>query len=191
MAPSLNSRPAQDAASAILQFWFHEAKPYQWYRRDNQFDREIKDRFGSLHSAAAAERLNAWLVQPNSALAFIILLDQFSRNMFRGSARAYAEDPRARNAAHFAIKRRFDFRFPDRERAFFYMPFMHSEALADQDRCVQLFKARMPASGNLSYAIQHRDIIKRFGRFPHRNKVLGRTSTPAEIAYLKAGGFNP
>lgn len=120
-----------------------------------------------------------------------MLLDQFSRNLFRDTPRAFAQDPHALSLARDAIDRRFDMIADPQARAFFYMPFMHSESLAAQEECVRLFKARKPQGNNVAFAIQHRDIIRRFGRFPHRNHILGRQSTPAERAYLAAGGFNP
>ena len=191
MAAPFTGRPTAAAAEAILSFWFEEAKPYQWFRRDDAFDAEIRARFGALHKAACEGRLDVWRAHPRHSLALIILLDQFSRNMFRDTARAFAQDPQALDVAREAIRRRFDGLYEPRERAFFYMPFMHSEALAAQDECVALFKTRLPMSGNLSYAIQHCAIVRAYGRFPHRNRILGRTSSPEEIAYMKAGGFNP
>lgn len=185
------SRPTAGDVNNILHFWFIETKPYQWFRRDNIFDAECRQRFSGLHQLAATGRLNVWRGQPRSALALILLLDQFSRNLFRDTPRTFAYDAMALGVAEDAIRRRFNFRFESRERAFFYMPFMHSEDLAAQERSVALFKAQLPGTLNLPYAVEHHDIVKRFGRFPHRNKVLGRTSTPAEIAFLKAGGFNP
>lgn len=183
-------RDTKDIAS-ILHFWFVETKPYQWFRRDAAFDGVCRQRFGALHQRAAKGRLNAWRAHPKGALALIILLDQFSRNLFRDTQRAFAYDAIALDVAEEAVRRRFDFRFEPKQRAFFYMPFMHSEDLTAQERSVALFKARLPGGMNVPYAVEHHAIIKRFGRFPHRNKVLGRSSTPEEIAFLKAGGFNP
>ena len=191
MERRLSARPTAEAADAIFSFWFEQSKPWQWFRRDPSFDAVIVERFGPLHEAATAGKLNVWRSHPRHALSFIILLDQFSRNMFRGSAQTFAADGIALNAAREAIWRRYDQLYAPRERAFFYMPFMHAEDLVVQNECVNLFNARMPDSGNLHHATQHRDIVARFGRFPHRNKVLGRQSTPEEISYLKSGGFNP
>lgn len=185
------SRPRAGDVNNILHFWFTETKPYQWFRRDTVFDTTCRHRFGGLHRLAATNRLNVWRGQPKSALALILLLDQFSRNLFRDTPQAFAHDAMALDVAKDAIRRRFDLRFGVKERAFFYMPFMHSEDLTAQERSVSLFKARLPGTMNVPFAVEHHDIIKRFGRFPHRNKILGRTSTPAEIAFLKAGGFNP
>lgn len=191
MAAPFTGRPTAEAAVAILSFWFDEAKPYQWFRRDDAFDEEIRTRFGALHLAAIEGRLDAWRAHPRHSLALIILLDQFSRNMFRDTPRAFAQDPQALDVAREAIRRRFDALYEPRERSFFYMPFMHSEELTAQEACVALFKSRMPSSGNLSYAEDHCDIVRCYGRFPHRNKILVRASTLEERAFLKAGGFNP
>lgn len=178
-------------ADAVLSFWFTETKPYQWYRRDPAFDATCAHRFGALHKAAADGELDAWRAKPRNALARILILDQFSRNMFRDTPGAFAFDPLALTAARDALARRFDLLFPPNMQAFFMMPFMHGEDLSVQEESVRLFAARQRGGNNLSYAITHRDIVRRFGRFPHRNKILGRRSTPEEIQFLKAGGFNP
>ena len=184
-------RPHPRAAVSVLRFWFDETKPIQWYRRDPVFDQKCGDRFGALHELAAAGQLAAWQSTPRSALALIIVLDQFSRNIHRDTPRAFAQDRLARTIATDAINKRFDRLFGAKERAFFYMPFMHSEMINDQDKCVRLFVAGMATTGNVRHALQHRDIVQRFGRFPHRNDILGRSSSPAEIQFLKRGGFNP
>lgn len=191
MAPPLTGRPTAAAAEAVLSFWFDETKPYQWFRRDGAFDAHVRARFGTLHESGAARRLEVWRAHPHHSLALIILLDQFSRNIHRDTARAFVADGQALEAAREALRRRFDLLYAARERAFFYMPFMHAEDLETQKESVAIFKARLPGSGNLPFAIEHYEIIRRFGRFPHRNRILGRQSTPEEIAYLKAGGFNP
>lgn len=178
-------------ADAVLSFWFEESKPAQWFRRDSAFDAICAKRFGAPHKAAANGDLDAWSAKPRTALARILILDQFSRNIYRDKAKAFAFDPLALAAARDAVARRFDFLFPPKSQAFFLMPYMHAEDLAVQEECVQIFKTRQRGAANLPYAIQHRDIVKRFGRFPHRNKVLGRASTPEEIQFLKRGGFNP
>lgn len=136
-------------------------------------------------------KAEVWLAHPRYALALIIVLDQFSRNIYRDEARAFAEDGHALDAARTALRRRFDLLCAAKERAFFYMPFLHAEDLETQEQSVAIFKARLPGSSNLPFAIEHFEIIRRFGRFPHRNRLLGRSSTPEEIAFLKAGGFNP
>lgn len=178
------------AARDIIDFWFVEAGRRKWFSGGPTFDAQIRARFAGHHAAAAAGLLDAWRATPDGALALLLVLDQFSRNMFRRDARAFAADPLARMIASGAIARRFDKIAPAEARAFFYLPFMHSEILADQVRCVALFRATMPASSNLSYAIGHAAIIRRFGRFPHRNAYVGRRSTAAEIAYLRNGGFS-
>lgn len=184
-------RPTAKAAQNVLSFWFEGTKPWRWFRRDRAFDAEIRRRFDALYRAALMGRLEVWRAHPRFVLALIILLDQFSRNIHRDTPRAFAADAHALEVAEDAIRRRFDLLFPAKERAFFYMPFMHSEDLETQERSVALFKARLPGSMNLPFAVEHYEIVRSFGRFPHRNRILGRKSTPEEIAFLKAGGFNP
>lgn len=171
---------------AVLAFW-RAAGPDKWFKKDDAFDADIRTRFLATYEAAAAGRL-AWDETADGALALLIVLDQFPRNMFRGSARAFAADPLARAIASRAIERGFDEVAAPSERSFFYLPFEHSEALADQERCIALNRARGDADA-LKWAEQHADIIRRFGRFPHRNKALGRATTPEEQAFLDGGGF--
>jgi uncharacterized protein (DUF924 family) len=171
----------------ILAFWT-EAGPDNWYKKDDGFDAAIRDKFLSTYEAAAQGGLSAWQESPKSALALVILLDQFPRNMFRDSARAFAADPLARDVADKAIASGFDKAVARELRAFFYLPFMHSEDLADQEYCVALCRA-LGDEDNIKYAEIHADIIRRFGRFPHRNPVLGRDTTPEEQAFLESGGF--
>jgi uncharacterized protein (DUF924 family) len=171
----------------ILAFW-RDAGPQRWFARDEAFDAAIRTRFLTVHEAAATGLLAAWEDIADGALALLIVLDQFPRNMFRGSARAYASDALARAVAARALARGFDLRFANPERRFFYLPFMHSEDVADQERCVSLCAAAGDRDG-VDYAIIHADIIRRFGRFPHRNEVLGRTMTAEEAAFLADGGF--
>ncbi len=171
----------------ILAFW-RAAGPDKWFNKNDAFDAEVRQRFLDTYEAAAAGRLAAWEDDADGALARVIVLDQFARNMFRGSPRTYAADPLARAAAERAIARGFDRRFALPERLFFYLPFMHAEDLADQERCIALLRD----AGEVDWmkdAQEHADIIRRFGRFPHRNGVLGRTTTPDEQAFLDAGGF--
>ena len=195
MAPPFKGAPIEQAdlkaAEEVLTFWFEETKPYQWYRRDDAFDASIRNRFEKLHQQAATGELDSWAGNARSAFALILILDQFSRNLFRDTPQAFSCDDLALAAARDAIARGFDKQFGDRERAFFYMPFMHAEDLAAQEECVALCRDHMEGSDNEPHAIEHRDIIERFGRFPHRNKILGRTSTEEEIAFLEGGGFNP
>src|SRR3954469_2179750 len=170
----------------ILAFW-REAGRDRWYSKDDGFDAEVRRRYLDLWHKAAAGELSSWEASDDGALALTIVLDQFPRNMFRGDAKTYATDPLAREIANRALKRGYDQDVPDGLRAFFFLPFMHSEELVDQDRCVQLY--RESESADLKYAEEHRDIIRRFGRFPHRNAILGRATTPEEQKYLDDGGF--
>jgi uncharacterized protein (DUF924 family) len=171
----------------ITAYW-RAAGPAKWFRKNAAFDREITARFLVTHEAAAAGRLADWETTTQGALALLLLLDQFPRNMFRRSARAFATDPLARAVADRAIARGFDLSVAAAERTFFYLPFEHSEDLADQERSLTL--SRQAGDGKADeYAESHADIIRRFGRFPHRNAVLGRASTPEEQAFLDAGGF--
>jgi uncharacterized protein (DUF924 family) len=171
----------------VLAFW-RAAGPDKWFEKDPAFDREVASRFLTLWEAAAACKLGYWEETPGTALALVIVLDQFPRNMHRGQARCYECDLLARAAALRAISRGFDQRVAYAERRFFYLPFMHSEDLADQERCLALARAYGEEEFSC-HAAQHADIIRRFGRFPHRNALLGRSTTPEEQAFLDAGGF--
>jgi len=171
----------------VLAFW-RAAGPDKWFEKDDAFDGEIRERFLDTYVAAAAERLAAWEEEPESVLALVIVLDQFPRNMFRGNARTYAADALVRMVAERAIARGFDQNYVPPERRFFYLPFTHSENLADQERCVALNRAAGDDEG-AKWAETHADIIRRFGRFPHRNRVLGRGTTAEEQAFLDGGGF--
>ncbi len=175
------------APEEVLAFW-RAAGPKRWFAVDSAFDAQIRERFLATHEAAAAGRLSAWEDAAESALALLIALDQFPRNMFRGAARAFSTDALALAAARRAIGRGFDLETPMPERNFFYLPFEHSENLADQERCVALTEATGDAEA-VKWAKVHLDVIRRFGRFPHRNAALGRVSTPEEIAFLESGGF--
>jgi len=176
-----------ETPAAIIAFW-REAGADRWFKKDAAFDDEIKRRFLATYEAAAAGKLTAWENNAEGVLALLILLDQFPRNMFRGETRAFATDPLARAVASRAILNGFDGTFPDL-RGFFYLPFQHSENLADQERGVALYKAVGDADG-LKWAEIHADIIRKFGRFPHRNAVLGRVTTPDEQKFLDDGGFS-
>ena len=173
--------------AAILDFW-RAAGSKRWFEANEDFDREIRDRFLPAHEAAAAGKLTSWEETPEGALALLLLLDQFPRNMFRRTPRAFATDAQARDVTRRALARDFDQTFEPELRSFFYLPFMHSENLADQEYCVARYRALGNAEG-IKYAEVHRDAIARFGRFPHRNEILGRDSTAEEIAYLEGGGF--
>lgn len=175
----------------VLSFWLDDCSPKDWYSGGDELDQKIKDRFMPAWQQASEGGLGMWLTCASETLAYIILLDQFSRNMFRGSPDAFALDPAARAAAKMAIKREWDMRIDEPARQFFYMPLSHSENQCDQDRAVRLFHTRMPETGanNIDHARAHREIIRRYGRFPFRNEVLGRTSSPAELKFLSDGGY--
>ncbi len=166
----------------IVTFW-REAGPDKWFADDHDFDLIVRSRFFAAHEAAARGGLAAWENSPEGALALVLLFDQFPRNMFRGEARAFATDAAARAVAERALVRGHDQATNSMMRPFFYLPFMHSEALADQDRCVRLYEALGDAE-QLRYAREHRAVIEKFGRFPRRNHALGRETTPAEREFL-------
>ena len=179
----------QSLAPEVLEFWFGEGPERgkshkRWFSKDPRFDADVRARFASLHDRLSTNR--DWLGQPRDCLARIIVLDQFPRNMFRGTARAFATDALALEAARLAVERGWDRGMLAVEQLFVYLPFEHSEALADQDRACELMKD-FDAEQRV-YAERHRDIIRRFGRFPHRNEILGRASTPEEIEFLKQPG---
>jgi uncharacterized protein (DUF924 family) len=178
---------AQPSAADVLAFWL-AAGPDRWFDDDAAFDTAIRERFAPTYDDAAAGRLGAWEASPEGALALVIVLDQFPRNMFRGGARCYAADALARAAARRAIAQAFDRQVALPERQFFYLPFEHSEELADQEQAVALMRETGDAD-LVKWAQLHADIIRRFGRFPHRNAALGRTTTAEEQAFLDDGGF--
>jgi len=170
----------------ILAFWRGAGRDL-WYEKDDAFDVEVRRRYLDLWRAAAAGELSSWETSDDGALALTIVLDQFPRNMFRGDAMTFSSDARARGVAGRALERGVDARIEPVLQEFLYLPFMHSEHLADQIRCVELFR---DSEENIKYAREHADIIRRFGRFPHRNHVLGRTTTAEEKAFLDGGGFS-
>ncbi|WP_017325851.1 DUF924 family protein [Synechococcus sp. PCC 7336] len=179
----------------ILAFWFGEpgsegfGRPRRvWFRKDDRFDAAIRDRFLPDYFLAAAGQLDAWQDEPHSCLALLLLLDQFPRNLFRDRPQAYATDPKALAIAEGAIALQYDRQLLPIQRWFMYLPFEHSESLDHQDRCVALFQALGDEVGDpqaVASARRHRELIRRFGRFPHRNAVLGRLSTPAELEFLQ------
>jgi uncharacterized protein (DUF924 family) len=175
------------SSAQVLAFW-REAGEDKWFNNDTAFDEAVRRRFLETYEAAAAGQLAEWEASREGALALVIALDQFPRNMFRGRARAFAADPLARQVADRAIVRGFDLATPVEERGFFYLPFEHSEQLADQERCCALVRVTDDAD-LLKWAELHADIIRRFGRFPHRNAVLGRATTAEEQDFLDQGGF--
>ena len=180
-------------AQDILAFWFREATPEQWFAKDDQFDAQIKSRFSSVVARLAeqieTEGVTNWEGTPKGSLASVLVLDQFPRNIFRGTPQAFAFDDKAREVAQRLIDVGGDMDLTSQERQFLYLPYMHVEDLDAQEFCVELFKTRLEDQSQLSYAVDHRDIIQRFGRFPHRNAILGRLSTEAELAFLADGGF--
>jgi uncharacterized protein (DUF924 family) len=170
----------------VVAFW-RDAGPDRWFAKDEGFDALCRARFLATYEAAARGDLNDWELVAEGALAVVLLLDQFPRNMFRGTRRAYQTDATARDTADRAIERGFDKQVDPELRVFFYLPFDHSEDPADQERSVALHEAAGDAEG-LKWGRHHRDLIARFGRFPHRNAILGRESTPEEQAYLAEEG---
>jgi uncharacterized protein (DUF924 family) len=186
-----------ERSEEVLKFWFgREDEPgygefrEAWFKKDPEFDRQIRDRFEALYEEAATGGLDGWKEEARSCLALVIVLDQFPRNMFRGDPRSYATDRKAQVTAEYAVERALDRELPPFQRAFLYMPFMHSEDLEHQRRSVELFRT-LEGSGesdSAGYAVRHMEIIERFGRFPHRNEVLGRRTTPEEAEFLTQPG---
>ena len=182
-------------ADEVLAFWFgREDEPgygkfrEAWFRKDPEFDQQVQERFGPLYERAAAGELDGWREEARSCLALVICLDQFPRNMFRGDGRTHATDDKALETARYALERALDRELPPFQRVFVYMPFMHSESVEDQRRSVELFGrlAEKPGAPDLtSYAVGHMEIVERFGRFPHRNVILGRETTPEEAEFLQ------
>ena len=182
-------RAKDPRAQEVLDFWFRgDETRSEWFRKDAAFDAEIRARFFALYETAAAGSLADWLNQPGECLALIIMLDQFPRNLFRDpgpeAARAFATDAQALEAARHAVAAGYDRGQPDVVRTFYYLPFEHSENLADQERALALFAGHP----HHEWAVRHWEIVKRFGRFPHRNAALGRPSTAEEAAFLKQPG---
>lgn len=172
----------------VLDFWFAAGKQ-KWFAKSDEFDAEITQRFKQAHEAARDGAYDDWTDTSEGTLALIILLDQFPRNMYRGSPDMFAADPKAVSITKLALERKIDGEVPQAARPFVYMPLMHSEDLADQELCVKLFQADPTLEDNVPFAVDHRDIVARFGRFPHRNTVLGRSTTAEEQAFLDDGGF--
>lgn len=174
---------------ALVAFWL-EAGPEAWYKQDDAFDEECRTRFLDLWEAGARGDLDQLNTAPRRALGLILLFDQLPRNMFRGDARAFSTDAKARKLACYAVDHEWDLKIEVPERQFFYMPFVHSERLTDQDRAVRLMQDRLKAEGNLIHARVHREIIRRFNRFPYRNEALGRETTEAERTFLEGEGYS-
>ncbi|WP_146345103.1 DUF924 family protein [Falsiphaeobacter marinintestinus] len=175
----------------ILNFWLDEKGPGSWYIQDDTLDAEIRTKFEAAWEGAADGRYSLWLTYPSGALAYIILTDQFPRNMFRGDGKSFATDKAALAAAKAAVDKGWDLKIDEPARQFFYLPMMHSENLCDQERCVRLMCERMPEGGasNLLHARAHREIIRKFGRFPYRNAALSRSTTRTEADYVSDGGY--
>jgi uncharacterized protein (DUF924 family) len=182
----MSSNVTPPPALAVVAFW-RAAGEERWFKKDEAFDRTFREQFAALHEEASRGRLSHWQETADGALALLLLLDQYPRNSFRGTAGMFATDALARDVAAAAIAKGFDRVVPEELQNFFYLPFEHSEDLADQDRCIELTTRLGPEL--LKWAAAHRDIIQRFGRFPHRNKVLGRTTTVEEQRFLDDGGF--
>ena len=176
-----------DMIDDVLQFWFKELEPRQWWVKDEDLDQLIRDRFQPLHLQAARCELFAWRTEAKGRLAEIIVLDQFSRNMFRGQALAFAFDSQALALAQEAVAAGVDAELEQRERNFLYMPYMHSESLVIHDVALELFR-KNGIEASIDYEVRHRAVIERFGRYPHRNEALGRASTLEEVEFLKQPG---
>lgn len=179
------------SAPQVLSFWIDEIGPKGWYERSDALDAQIGERFGTVHAHAAEGALDGWAHSAEGALALLILLDQFSRNLFRDDGRAFATDAKALAIAKGAVEAGHDLEIAQPERQFFYLPYMHSEDLTDQHACVALISERMTETTNLHHARVHRAVIERFGRFPYRNAALGRVNMPEEQAYTDAGLYEP
>ena len=176
---------SQNKIIEVLDFWFSDRIKKLWFNSTPEFDEELRQKYLLLYEQAARGDLMAWREDPKGALALVILFDQFPLNMFRKQVRSFATEEDAREVADFAINKGFDLPLNDTQKAFLYLPFMHSENLDDQNKSVMLFE-KAGLEHNLKYAKHHRSIVQRFGRFPHRNSILGRESTEEEIAYLNS-----
>lgn len=177
--------------AGLLDFWFHEESARRWFDSTPGFDAELRAGFEDLWYQARDGQLADWEATAEGALALVILLDQMPLNMFRNQPEGYSTEALSREVAGRAIAQGFDSVLDDAQKVFLYMPYMHSESLADQDRAVELF-GQAGLADNARWAVHHREIVRRFGRFPHRNVILGRTSTPAELEWLaSADGFSP
>jgi len=172
-----------DLIKEILEFWFSDEVRPLWFKSTPEFDDQLCTSYQQVWGLARAGTYDHWELEPRGALALVIILDQFPLNMFRQDARQYSTEAHAREVAGRAIERGFDSRLTDAQKAFLYLPFMHSESLEDQDRSVELYH-RAGLENNLRYAHHHRDVVRRFGRFPHRNALLGRDSSEEELEYL-------
>jgi uncharacterized protein (DUF924 family) len=185
MRKKMTDKTPQD----VRDFWFSDQMEAYWFKKSDEIDRQIIQLFGPTYEAARGSHLGHWMNTPEDALALCIVLDQFPRNMFRGSGRAFESNDLCLNYAKDALARNYDQQIDETRRQFFYLPLMHSESLRDQDECVKIYEA-LGNQHSLHFAREHRDIIARFGRFPHRNAALGRDNTEAETEFLKThNGF--
>ena len=174
-------------SSEIIDFWFSKRVKPKWFTKSAKFDREIKQRFLTTYSLAKNGTLDAWRDNPQDTLALIILLDQFPRNMFRNTPQAFATDEKAVELTKYAVSQNYQQKLSNEQQVFLYMPLMHSENQTDQAKCVELFD-ELEKGENLKFALKHQEVVERFGRFPHRNQILGRQSTTAEREFLTQPG---
>lgn len=175
----------------VLDYWLEELGPEGWYLGTPEVDEDIRTRFGDLWEAAAEGGIEHWISGPAATLAYLVVTDQFPRNLWRGEGKAFSTDAMALNAARIALEKGWDLDAPEPARQFFYLPFMHSEDLEDQLLCIDLMAERMPETGasNHLHARAHTEVIRRYGRFPYRNEALGREITAEEAAFLANGGY--
>lgn len=172
---------------SVLRFWFAEIEPASWWKADLEFDARITEQFRELHGQASRCELWGWRTEPEGRLAEIIVLDQFSRNMYRGSPLAFAADPLALALAQEAVAAKADLALPEEQRTFMYMPYMHSESRSIHEQAERLFR-NGASKRNYEFELRHKAIIDRFGRYPHRNEILGRVTTEEEAAFLAEPG---
>lgn len=177
-----------DLISEIISFWFSDEVQPLWFNSTSEFDELLRQRYKGTWELACCGNFDHWQLDPNGALALVIILDQFPLNMFRQDKRQYSTEAHARKIANYAIEQGFDHQLSDQQKSFFYLPYMHSESLDDQNKAVSLYE-KAGLESNLGFAKHHRDVIQRFGRFPHRNEALGRESTDEEIEYLKKSNW--
>ncbi len=171
----------------VLAFWFEELKPQEWFQKSDELDKAISDKFGALHKSATLGELEEWRTTPRGRLAEILVLDQFSRNIYRDKPESFASDPMALVLSQEAIRQKSHQELSAPKRAFLYMPYMHSESKKIHREAMELF-SEPGLEFNKDFEVKHKEIIDRFGRYPHRNTILGRTSTPEEVEFLKQDG---
>ncbi|MCB9988774.1 MAG: DUF924 domain-containing protein [Rhodospirillales bacterium] len=175
----------RDTKSEVLHFWFKEIQPQQWYQVSDAFDREVRERFAVVYNMSKEGLCDGWKGDPDGCLALCLVLDQFPRLIYRDTPTAYDTDGKALLVAKYAVAKGFDHALPPMKRRFIYMPYRHSERLSDQIECVALFDSmKKDDPQGYEHAVRHRDVIERFDRFPHRNKIMGRENTPEEEAFM-------